>query len=110
MRISYDDLDRLTECDYPSGTGVKHFYTYNAASWLNNVTVKQGPWRIWNPIRLADYPTCLGIAFEQIVARHLKEGVRGSHEYGAHFRVGGVTIREPIPRVLPDQPWRDPVY
>jgi RHS repeat-associated protein len=39
---SYDDLDRLAECDYPSGTGVKHTYQYNAANWLTNVTVSHG--------------------------------------------------------------------
>jgi RHS repeat-associated protein len=36
---SYDDLDRLAECDYPSGVGVKHTYQYNEANWLDRVQV-----------------------------------------------------------------------
>jgi RHS repeat-associated protein len=38
----YDELDRLAECDYPSGTGpVKHTYHYNEANWMDQVEVKQ---------------------------------------------------------------------
>ncbi len=36
---AYDELDRLKECAYPAGTGVKHTYSYNEPGWLSAVNV-----------------------------------------------------------------------